>query len=113
MIVAVKGSSVSIQSVLADVLGTSDRFPIRAQSANHSFTGLMSSGGSPMLTATLSVSKVTDNRPANQNETFVSDAEISARVLRIRSGWSVKERLERRREAERRFADLIDALGQI
>lgn len=66
-----------------------------------------------MLTATLPVSQAPNNRPANQNETFVSDAEISARVLRIRSGWSVKERIERRREAERRFADLIDALAQI
>jgi hypothetical protein len=66
-----------------------------------------------MLTATLPMPNVSENRPANQNETLVSDAEISARVLRIRSGWTVKERIERRREAERRFADLIDALGQI
>jgi hypothetical protein len=56
---------------------------------------------------------VSESRNLNQNETIVSDAEISARVLRIRSGWSVNERMERRREAERRFANLIESLGTI
>lgn len=64
-----------------------------------------------MLTATLPTPNVSDRRHANQNETFVSDAEISARILRIRSGWTVQERMDRRREAERRFADLIERLG--
>jgi hypothetical protein len=47
---------------------------------------------------------------ASQNETILSDVEISRRVLRIRSRWSVGERLRRRREAEDRFADLMNAL---
>ena len=46
----------------------------------------------------------------SQNETILSDVEISRRVLRIRSRWSVGERLRRRREAEDRFADLMNAL---
>jgi hypothetical protein len=66
-----------------------------------------------MLTATLPIPKVSEGRNSDHNETFVSDSEISARVLRIRSGWSVQERMERRREAERRFADLIESLGTI
>jgi len=66
-----------------------------------------------MLTATLPTPIVSESRNLNQNETIVSDAEISARVLRIRSGWSVNERMERRREAERRFANLIESLGTI
>lgn len=45
------------------------------------------------------------------NETLPSDAEISQRVLRIRSQWSVGERLRRRREAEQRFCDLMSALS--
>ncbi len=64
-----------------------------------------------MLTATLPTPSVSESRHSNQNETFVSDADISERVLRIRSGWSVKERMERRREAERRFANLVESLG--
>lgn len=66
-----------------------------------------------MLTATLPTPNLSATRNSNQNETLVSDAEISARVLRIRSGWSVAERMERRREAERRFANLIESLGAI
>jgi hypothetical protein len=66
-----------------------------------------------MLTATLPTPNLSAARNSNQNETLVSDAEISARVLRIRSGWSVAERMERRREAERRFANLIESLGAI
>ncbi len=66
-----------------------------------------------MLTATLPTPNVSESRNSNQNETLVSDAEISARVLRIRSGWSVQERTARRREAERRFANLIESLGAI
>ena len=40
-------------------------------------------------------------------DTLPSDEEISRRVLRIRSSWSAEERMQRRREAEMRFADLI------
>lgn len=46
----------------------------------------------------------------SQIETVPSDVEISRRVLRIRSRWSVGERMRRRREAENRFADLMNAL---
>ncbi len=51
--------------------------------------------------------EVSDASPVAHNETLPSDAEISRRVLRIRSTWSVQERVERRREAEQRFADLL------
>lgn len=39
-----------------------------------------------------------------------SDAEITRRVLEIRSHWSLAERVERRQEADNRFADLLDKL---
>ena len=61
-----------------------------------------------MLTATCSPN-VSETRPSSQNETL-SDVEISRRVLQIRSTWTVGERVNRRREAEKRFADLLDAL---
>ncbi len=62
-----------------------------------------------MLTITCepSVSEITR---ITQNETLPSDAEISLRVLQIRSGWSVRERMERRYQAEVRFADLLEKL---
>lgn len=47
----------------------------------------------------------------SQNETTVSDFEISRRVMQIRAGWSLSERVRRRREAENRFADLMTSLG--
>ena len=59
-----------------------------------------------MLTATR-------NRPVsksfnkNQNETLPSDVEIYRRVMAIRSGWSLSEKLRRRREAEDRLTDLM------
>lgn len=53
---------------------------------------------------------VVDATPAAQNETAVSDIEISRRVMKIRSSWTLGERLRRRREAESRFADLLAAL---
>lgn len=64
-----------------------------------------------MLTATVPKVESTKahSRP-NQNETIISDQEISRRVLSIRAGWSVAERIERRQEAERRFAELLDKL---
>ena len=62
-----------------------------------------------MLTITCEP-KVTDNA-VTQNEILLSDLEISRRVLQIRSNWSVSERLRRRREAEQRFADLMNKLG--
>ena len=48
---------------------------------------------------------------AAQNETLPTDLEISRRVLRIRSRWTIGERVRRRREAEQRFIDLMDALA--
>ncbi len=64
-----------------------------------------------MLTTTCTPT-VTNTSAAAQNETLPSDIEISRRVLRIRSGWTVGERVRRRREAERRFADLMTALAE-
>lgn len=65
-----------------------------------------------MLTQTLPMSSSTIALALDQDETQVSDAEISRRVLNIRKGWSLSERIQRRREAERRFAELISRLGQ-
>lgn len=62
-----------------------------------------------MSTATCEA-KVTNIQVAAQNETLPSDAEISRRVLEIRSQWTVSERLQRRREAENRFVDLLAQL---
>lgn len=61
-----------------------------------------------MLTATCSPC-VSESTAVSHNATL-SDAEISRRVLQIRSGWTVGERVHRRREAEKRFADLLDVL---
>ncbi len=69
-----------------------------------------------MLTAT-HTSPITANSfvstrgQATQNETQISDLEILRRVRRIRSNWSVTERMERRREAGERFASLLEALS--
>ncbi len=54
---------------------------------------------------------ISETTVAAQNETLPSDIEISRRVLRIRSRWSVGERIRRRREAEQRFVDLMSALA--
>lgn len=62
-----------------------------------------------MLTATCQPNVSETNR-TTQIETLPSDAEISRRVLQIRSGWSVSERIRRRHQAEERFADLMDKL---
>lgn len=45
-----------------------------------------------------------------QNETLPSDVEIMRRVNAIRSNWTMSEKLQRRRAAEERFENLIDAL---
>ncbi len=62
-----------------------------------------------MLTATREAN-VFETTATTQNEITVSDREISERVLKIRAGWSVAERIRRRHEAERRFDELIDTL---
>ena len=53
---------------------------------------------------------VSERTSVTQNDTFPSDTEISRRVMRIRSGWSDGEKVRRRREAQERFADLLDKL---
>ncbi|GAA4471593.1 MULTISPECIES: hypothetical protein [Novipirellula] len=63
-----------------------------------------------MLTATRPET-VSNSTQSTQNEIRLSDAEISRRVVAIRSGWSIAERVRRRREADKRFLDLIDALS--
>ena len=62
-----------------------------------------------MLTLTNQKS-VSERISVTQNETLPTDAEISRRVMRIRSGWSDGERVRRRQEADERFADLMDKL---
>jgi hypothetical protein len=64
-----------------------------------------------MLTATCEQA-VSETTQVAQNETIPSDLEISLRVLRIRSRWSVGERIQRRRDAEQRFVDLMTALAE-
>lgn len=63
-----------------------------------------------MLTVTLGPS-VSEMNASSQNETVLSDIEISRRVMQVRSRWSLSERVRRRREAEDRFADLMVSLG--
>lgn len=53
---------------------------------------------------------VAEMNTASQNETLPSDIEISRRVMAIRSSWTVNERIERRRVADERFENLLDAL---
>jgi hypothetical protein len=91
--------------------GSTPAFGVAREQFEIELFGLSFSGGFQMLTATIPMSGPTGKDISTQNETIVSDSEISERVLRIRSGWSVAERVQRRREAERRFADLIDKLG--
>ncbi len=57
------------------------------------------------------VSKVSKSIASTPNEIRLSDAEIARRVVAIRSGWSIAERVRRRREADKRFLDLIDSLS--
>ena len=63
-----------------------------------------------MLT-TSSFTTVSEVPVLTQNETAPSDLEVSRRVFEIRSSWSLTERVHRRREAERRIADLLDSLS--
>lgn len=53
---------------------------------------------------------VAEMNTVSQNETLPSDIEISRRVMAIRSSWTVNERIERRRAADERFENLLDAL---
>ena len=60
---------------------------------------------------TITEPSVAKETKAAQIETLPSDLEISRRVLRIRSCWSVSERVQRRHDAEQRFIDLMCRLG--
>ena len=67
-----------------------------------------------MMTAVCN-NEVLKSGSAAQNETAVkemmlSDAEIMRRVRDIRSTWSVSERAARRKEADRRFENLVETL---
>lgn len=62
-----------------------------------------------MLTAT-ATTVFSETPVVSQTETAPSDLEVMRRVLEIRSGWSLGERVRRRREAERRLADLFESL---
>ena len=59
---------------------------------------------------------LTFEQPTNESpvvsayENLPTYAEISRRVLLIRSKWSIQERIRRRNEAERRFEELVDTL---
>lgn len=64
-----------------------------------------------MLTVTNCQNEVSSWNQSSQNDIPLTDAEVLQRVSRIRSGWSVQERVERRREAERRFAELVEVLA--
>ncbi|TWU23056.1 hypothetical protein Pla52o_25900 [Novipirellula galeiformis] len=67
-----------------------------------------------MLTAICDTDVSTKNASSPQgrrrNAVRLSDVEISRRVLAIRSGWSLAERVRRRRAADERFLDLMVAL---
>ena len=63
-----------------------------------------------MLTITCDQAVSAASNPA-QFETLPSDAEIYRRVRQIRSRWSDRERVERRRAAEARFAALLEKLS--
>ncbi len=51
------------------------------------------------------------NLNEQNTEVRLSDVEISRRVLAIRSGWSISERVRRRNDANERFLDLMMALS--
>ena len=41
---------------------------------------------------------------------YLPDTEISRRVMWVKAGWSVVKTIQRRREPEEQFADLMDKL---
>lgn len=53
---------------------------------------------------------LSQNDSAAQVETLPSDAEIARRVQAIRGSWSEDERVERRIEADLRYAELLERL---
>ena len=64
-----------------------------------------------MLTvAELTNDSTTEDFNATTVAIELSDAEISRRVMRIRASWSPEERVQRRREADKRFTDLLCTL---
>lgn len=65
-----------------------------------------------MLTVANCQNEISSWNSSSQNDIPVTETEVLQRVSSIRSGWSVQERVARRREAERRFAELIEALAE-
>lgn len=63
-----------------------------------------------MLTATCEPRQI-ELTPETQNETLPTDLEILRRVMQIKSEWTLTECVQRRREAENRFAELMSKLG--
>jgi hypothetical protein len=61
-----------------------------------------------MLTKTKK-NKLSENK-LSQTSIPRTESEIARRVLEIRSGWNLTERIARRAEADRRFNELLDAL---
>ncbi len=64
-----------------------------------------------MLTAYSCEDEVSTWEDSVANDIPLTDEEVSQRILRIRAGWSVEERVARRKEAERRFAELVGSLA--
>lgn len=69
-----------------------------------------------MMTATTTTSTIPQALVSRiaaeaQNETRLTDIEILRRVRSIRSSWTAAERMDRRKEAGKRFASLIEALS--
>lgn len=66
-----------------------------------------------MLTATTASTFSTISNPVAPShvENVPSAEEIASRVMAIRSKWDLSERIARRRMAEQRFIDLLDALN--
>lgn len=69
-----------------------------------------------MTTAT--PTEIANTKPADvlsatpsQSETMLTDMEVLRRAYAIRSTWSITERIHRRREANERFSNLLDALA--
>lgn len=60
-----------------------------------------------------SASQIENFDIASNDFSFDELAELTAmrRAQAIRSGWSLTERIRRRREADRRFSDLVEALS--
>ena len=66
-----------------------------------------------MLAITIQENESHELDDFNNNSVPMTDREVFQRVSQIRSGWSVAERVARRREAERRFSELMVVIGDV